>query len=126
MSAANPSGRYTTNNLALLQDVIRRNPESYRDEFNQQFTHFTNLINLIELQPNFEESSIDVDELTNVVGFLSATCPCYADCVRILLCLYFISLFICVISGDIICYNIDDNITRQMSTITIHIALVVL
>jgi hypothetical protein len=75
------TGRYAVagKNLALLQDVIRRDPESYKEEFTQQHAHLENLMRLIELQPNFDDNSIDVEELAGVVNFLTATCPAFPN-----------------------------------------------
>lgn len=79
------AGRYTaaSNNLALLQDVIRRDPQSYRDEFTQQLDLFEDHLRLIELQPNFDENSVDTATIVEVVGFLTATGPSFPESVSI-------------------------------------------
>ena len=80
------SGRFAAvgNNLTLLQDVIRRDPFSYRDEFEQQLENFEDQIRLIELQPNFAENSVDVATVSEVLAFLTATSPAYPEAVSVL------------------------------------------
>jgi len=62
------------NNLPQLQNLIKRDAESYRDEFQQQFRHFQSTLAVFELAPDqFNES---LDEL---VMFLAQVAKCYAD-----------------------------------------------
>jgi hypothetical protein len=49
-SAANRF-KLTDGNLGLLQEYLRRDPESYAEEFAEQFHHFLQSIKLLELQP---------------------------------------------------------------------------
>lgn len=47
------------NNLPQLQNLIKRDPESYRDEFLQQYRHFQSLVEIFRLNPGQENKSLD-------------------------------------------------------------------
>lgn len=47
------------NNLPQLQNLIKRDPESYRDEFLQQYRHFQSLVEIFRLNPAQENKSLD-------------------------------------------------------------------
>ena len=62
------------NNLPQLQNLIKRDPESYEEEFLQQLRHFSSALQFFELTPTeFNES---VDEL---VMFLAQVAKCYPE-----------------------------------------------
>lgn len=46
-------------NLPQLQNLIKRDPESYRDEFLQQYRHFQSLVEIFRLNPAQENKSLD-------------------------------------------------------------------
>ncbi|KAG4068256.1 hypothetical protein HA402_007776 [Bradysia odoriphaga] len=47
------------NNLPQLQNLIKRDPESYREEFLQQYRHFQSLVEIFRLNPAQENKSLD-------------------------------------------------------------------
>jgi len=61
------SSRYVglENNLASLQDLLKRDPESYKEEFLQQFRHYEHTLKLFQLQP-----SLDSSKLIEIATFL--------------------------------------------------------
>jgi len=62
------------NNLPQLQNLIKRDAESYKEEFQQQLRHFNSTLAVFELTPDqFNES---LDEL---VMFLAQVAKCYQD-----------------------------------------------
>jgi protein SDA1 len=61
-------------NLPQLQNLIKRDAESYKEEFQQQFRHFQSTLAVFELAPDqFNES---LDEL---VMFLAQVSKCYTE-----------------------------------------------
>lgn len=68
------SNRYANleNNLTTLQDLIKRDSASYRDEFLEQYRHYENTLKLFQLQPN-----LDSAHLIDVITFLSQVSHCY-------------------------------------------------
>ncbi|GME87963.1 unnamed protein product [Ambrosiozyma monospora] len=60
-------------NVALLQNLVRRDPESYHEEFLQQYSHYESLRDIFLLSP----SSTDGEEFSELIGFMSAVCSCY-------------------------------------------------
>lgn len=64
------------NNLAQLQNLIKRDPESYQEEFQQQWRHFHSNLELFKLDP-----SSPSDALADLVMFLSQVGGCYPDTV---------------------------------------------
>lgn len=46
-------------NLPQLQNLIKRDAESYKDEFQQQYRHFLNSLEVFALNPNEENKKID-------------------------------------------------------------------
>lgn len=62
-------------NLGILQEYLRRDPESYKDEFLEQFQHFLQFVKLLELEPQLHRSS--VEQLLEVVNFLTGVAFCY-------------------------------------------------
>jgi len=62
------------NNLPQLQNLIKRDSESYKEEFEQQLRHFNSTLAVFELTPDqFNES---LDEL---VMFLAQVAKCYQE-----------------------------------------------
>ncbi|KAG0264955.1 Protein SDA1 [Actinomortierella ambigua] len=69
-------------NLPQLQNLIKRDPKSYREEFLQQLRHFESSLAIFELRP--EELSIDFQELINFISqapfvWLLSVSPCYPE-----------------------------------------------
>ena len=62
-------------NLALttaqLQNFIKRDPRSYRDEFLLQYSHFDSLLELFKLNPAKENEKLC--ELLNLLSHVRAT-----------------------------------------------------
>ncbi|XP_069482396.1 protein SDA1 homolog [Ambystoma mexicanum] len=61
-------------NLPQLQNLIKRDPPSYTEEFLQQYHHFQSHIEIFKLQP--DKSSKDLAEL---VMFMAQVAQCYPD-----------------------------------------------
>ncbi|KAF9366301.1 Protein SDA1 [Mortierella sp. NVP85] len=61
-------------NLPQLQNLIKRDPTSYKEEFLQQLRHFESSRAIFELKP--EELSTDFQDLIN---FLAQVSPCYPE-----------------------------------------------
>ncbi|KAJ1735586.1 Severe Depolymerization of Actin [Coemansia biformis] len=59
-------------NLPQLQNLIKRDPQSYVEEFNQQLHHFEASLAIFELKPD-EESK----EFGELINFLSQVARCY-------------------------------------------------
>lgn len=55
-------------NIALLQDLIKRDPESYVDEFQLQHQHYISLRAIFMADPR---SGQGVEELTELIGFIT-------------------------------------------------------
>ena len=62
------------NNLPQLQNLIKRDPESYQEEFMQQYNHFLASLEIFLLRP--DEFSKDLDE---VLIFLAQVAQCYPE-----------------------------------------------
>ena len=62
------------NNLPQLQNLIKRDPESYKEEFSQQLRHFSSTLQVFELTPTeFNEN------LHELIMFLAQVAKCYPD-----------------------------------------------
>uniref|UniRef100_A0A182IJL2 Protein SDA1 homolog n=1 Tax=Anopheles atroparvus TaxID=41427 RepID=A0A182IJL2_ANOAO len=61
-------------NLPQLQNLIKRDPESYRDEFLQQYQHFLSVLDIFRLEPDKENKS-----LCESIMFLSQVAQCYLE-----------------------------------------------
>lgn len=46
-------------NLPQLQNLVKRDPQSYKDDFLQQYQHFLNILEIFKLSPNTENKSLD-------------------------------------------------------------------
>eukprot|EP00794_Sanderia_malayensis_P012012 gene12012-13252_t len=62
------------NNLPQLQNLIKRDPASYREEFLQQWRHYQSNMEIFKLNPS-QSSHV----LETLVGFISQVSNCYAD-----------------------------------------------
>lgn len=60
-------------NIILLQNLVRRDPESYREEFLQQYAHYESLKDLFMANPGGQ----DGDEFAELIGFVTAVCSCF-------------------------------------------------
>lgn len=60
-------------NIILLQNVVRRDPESYYEEFLQQYSHYQSLRDIFLLNPGGDDGA----EFGDLIGFVSAVCNCY-------------------------------------------------
>ncbi|ONH69653.1 Protein SDA1 [Cyberlindnera fabianii] len=61
------------NNIILLQNLVKRDPESYREEFLQQYAHYESLRDLFMANP----SGQDGDQFAELIGFVTAVCSCF-------------------------------------------------
>uniref|UniRef100_A0A0A9VNW7 Protein SDA1 n=2 Tax=Lygus hesperus TaxID=30085 RepID=A0A0A9VNW7_LYGHE len=61
-------------NLPQLQNLIKRDPVSYKDEFLQQQKHYKSLLSLFELHPGEHNKNLDV-----LVMFMAQVAHCYPD-----------------------------------------------
>lgn len=62
------------NNLPQLQNLIKRDPASYKDEFLQQYRHYQSILNVFRLHPNEFNKSLD-----DLVMFIAQVSHCYPD-----------------------------------------------
>ncbi|KAI5705032.1 hypothetical protein M8J76_014620 [Diaphorina citri] len=62
------------NNLPQLQNLIKRDPVSYKDEFLQQQRHFESLLSVFCLQPSKFNKSLD-----ELIMFMAQVAQCYPD-----------------------------------------------
>ncbi|KAJ1993107.1 Severe Depolymerization of Actin [Coemansia spiralis] len=62
------------NNLPQLQNLIKRDPQSYQEEFQQQLHHFEASLAIFELKPDEEAK-----EFSELVGFLAQIAKCYPE-----------------------------------------------
>ncbi|XP_050472535.1 protein SDA1 homolog isoform X1 [Bombus huntii] len=61
-------------NLPQLQNLIKRDPESYKEEFLQQHQHYKSILEVFRLAPNKFNKSLD-----EVVIFLAQVAHCYPN-----------------------------------------------
>jgi protein SDA1 len=59
-------------NLPQLQNLIKRDPPSYREEFLQQWRHYESSLAIFRLKPDAEAK-----EFQELVTFLAHVAPCY-------------------------------------------------
>ena len=71
---SNRQNNQLPNNLPQLQNLIKRDPESYKDEFLQQYRHFESTVQVFELQPGDYNKSLDEQ-----VMFLAQVTKCYPE-----------------------------------------------
>ena len=46
-------------NLPQLQNLVKRDPESYKDDFLQQYNFFKNTLEIFKLSPDKESKTLD-------------------------------------------------------------------
>lgn len=63
--------------LANLQNLVKRDPESYSEEFMQQYRHFQSVMQIFMLKPTDQG-----EELGELVSFLSAVTHCFPDVLK--------------------------------------------
>uniref|UniRef100_A0A336K2S0 Protein SDA1 n=1 Tax=Culicoides sonorensis TaxID=179676 RepID=A0A336K2S0_CULSO len=61
-------------NLPQLQNLIKRDPESYKDNFLQQFRHYESVLEIFKLSPDKENKKLD-----ELVMFLAQVAQCYPE-----------------------------------------------
>ncbi len=71
---ANRQNNQLPNNLPQLQNLIKRDPESYKEEFVQQLRFFESTLQVFELDPSAYNKSLDEH-----VMFLSQVAKCYPE-----------------------------------------------
>lgn len=65
---------YTGSNLPQLQNFIKRDPASYKDDFLQQYTHFLSTLEVFQLAPGDMNKNLD-----DLVMFIAQTIQCYPE-----------------------------------------------
>ncbi len=84
----NPSilllGILLTSNLPQLQNLIKRDPAGYKEEFLTQWNHYISLLRLFQSVPTLSSSASTADDASNttgtfrdLVGFIAQVAPCY-------------------------------------------------
>lgn len=69
-------GALLINNLPQLQNLVKRDPQSYREEFLQQWNHYDSIRCLYEAKPDDTEGA---DRFRELVTFISQVCHCYKE-----------------------------------------------
>lgn len=73
-------------NIVLLQNLIKRDPGSYHEEFLQQYAHYESLRDIFmlsgitgggESNDNDGSASGNVEQFSELIGFVSQVCSCY-------------------------------------------------
>ncbi|CAG0879079.1 unnamed protein product [Cyprideis torosa] len=64
------------NNLPQLQNLIKRDPAAYKDEFLQQFRHFESTLKVYELNPS---AMLRQENLESLVMFLAQVAHCFSE-----------------------------------------------
>ena len=68
-----------TSKLPQLQNLIKRDPAAYKDEFMMQKRHFDSELEIFKLRP-----TKDSERFTELVTFMSHVASCYAsDCAEV-------------------------------------------
>lgn len=70
LSIAMPRGLLLTANLPQLQNLIKRDPPAYKDEFLQQWAHYNSVRELFHLNP--DDKSTNLRELLAFISQVSA------------------------------------------------------
>ena len=60
--------------LPTLQNLIKRDPDGYQEDFVRRLRHFQSIIEIQRQTPGAEQK-----ELVSLLGFVSAVCPCYPE-----------------------------------------------
>ncbi|XP_015108710.1 protein SDA1 homolog [Diachasma alloeum] len=61
-------------NLPQLQNLIKRDPESYKEEFSQQYNHYKSTLEVFRLTPDKFNKSLD-----ELLMFIAQVAHCYSD-----------------------------------------------
>jgi hypothetical protein len=61
-------------NLPQLQNLMKRDPESYEDELDAQLRHFAHTVKVFDLNPGTHNKSLE-----EIVMFLAQVAKCYAE-----------------------------------------------
>lgn len=61
-------------NIALLQNLIRRDPSSYSEEFKLQHQHYVSLRDIFYQNPRAAQGH---EEFSELIGFITHMCSCY-------------------------------------------------
>lgn len=79
-------------NIILLQNLVKRDPESYQEEFLQQYAHYESLRDIFMLKNSMgggiestevesvsgsSSSNSSTSQLIELIGFVSQVCSCY-------------------------------------------------
>lgn len=66
-------------NIILLQNLVKRDPASYREEFLQQYSHYESLKDIFMMNSLNGESVNDpsVRQFSDLLGFVSQVCSCF-------------------------------------------------
>jgi protein SDA1 len=67
-------GALLASNLPQLQNLIKRDPIGYRDEFLQQWNHYNSIREIFQANPDEQAQAQHFRELAS---FLSQVAPCY-------------------------------------------------
>ncbi|KAG8898229.1 Severe Depolymerization of Actin [Tulasnella sp. 403] len=67
-------GALLINNLPQLQNLVKRDPEGYREEFLQQWNHYDSIRCLFEAKPDDSEGA---DRFRELLTFITQVCHCY-------------------------------------------------
>ncbi|SCU99401.1 LAFA_0G23838g1_1 [Lachancea sp. 'fantastica'] len=68
-------------NVILLQNLVKRDPKSYREEFLQQYSHYESLRDIFMLNALESQTTGDTNtkQFVELVGFVSQVCVCYPE-----------------------------------------------
>ncbi|SCU79481.1 LADA_0B00958g1_1 [Lachancea dasiensis] len=68
-------------NVILLQNLVKRDPQSYREEFLQQYSHYESLRDIFMLSAMENQSADDSNttQFVELVGFVSQVCSCFPE-----------------------------------------------
>lgn len=62
------------NQLTHLQNLIKRDPQGYKEEFERQKTHFLSELEMFKLRP-----TVHSEKFISLINFISHVAPCYAN-----------------------------------------------
>ncbi|KAF8742790.1 Protein required for actin cytoskeleton organization and cell cycle progression, partial [Rhizoctonia solani] len=68
-------GALLTSNLPQLQNLIKRDPVSYRDEFLQQWGHYDSIRRIFALKP---DDNVQAERFRELVTFISHVAQCFS------------------------------------------------
>lgn len=69
----NGRGVLLTSNLPQLQNLIKRDPKAYQEEFLQQWNHYNSIRNIFMLNPSEHAS-----HFRELITFISQVCPLHS------------------------------------------------